>query len=73
MIFTFAKIASSSTTENLINTKKKIVVNNRARHFWNRCDIYKVAEVVHGNQLDSHCNLSDTLLSIDISTNPIPV
>ena len=31
-----------------------------ARHFSNWCDIYKVVKVVHRNQLDDHCNWSDT-------------
>ena len=34
------------------------------RHFWNWCDIYKVAKVVHGNRLDNHCNWWDTWPSI---------
>ena len=35
-------------------------VSDRARHFSNLCDIYKVVKVVHGNQLNNHCNQSDT-------------
>ena len=31
-----------------------------ARHFSNRCDIYKVAKVVHRNRSDNHFNRSDT-------------
>ena len=31
-----------------------------ARHFSNRCDVYKLANVVHRNQSDNHCNWSDT-------------
>ena len=39
-----------------------------ARHFLNRCDIYKVVKLVHGNLSDDNCNWSGTLPSIDTST-----
>ena len=32
--------------------------------FSNQCDRCKMLKVVHGNQSDHHCNLSDTQLSI---------
>ena len=35
-----------------------------ASHFSNRCDIYNVSKVVHGNRSEDHCNLSDTRQSI---------
>ena len=33
---------------------------DRTWHFANRCDIYKVAKVVHGNWSDNHCNWFNT-------------
>ena len=38
--------------------------SHRARHVSSRCDIYKVAKVVHGNWSESYCTHSDTLPSI---------
>ena len=34
-------------------------VSDRARHFSNRCDVYEVAKVVHGNRSDNQCSRSD--------------
>ena len=31
-------------------------VSERARHFSNWCDVYKVSNVVQGNRSDNHCN-----------------
>ena len=39
-------------------------ISDCVRHFSNRCDIFKVVKAVHGKQLDSHPNWSDTQLSI---------
>ena len=36
------------------------LVGDHARHFSNRCDIRKVAEVIHKNWSDNHCNWSYT-------------
>ena len=33
-------------------------VSDCTRYFLNWCDIYLVSKVVHGNQLDNHCNYS---------------
>ena len=46
-------------------------VSDRARHFSNRCDIYKVAKVVHRNRLNNHCNRSDTWPSILLTTRAL--
>ena len=35
-------------------------INGSGWHFSNRCDIYNVAKVVHGNRSDNHRNRSDT-------------
>ena len=32
------------------------IYSDRARHFSNQSDIYKVVKVVHGNQSDNHHN-----------------
>ena len=46
-------------------------VNDHARLFSNLCDIYKMVNVVHGNQLNNHCNRSDTWLSILHTTRAV--
>ena len=35
--------------------------SDRGRHVSNRCDINKVAKVVHGNRSEIYCNRSDAL------------
>ena len=38
--------------------KQFLCASDWARHFWNCCDIYKVAKVVHGNKSDNHCRVT---------------
>ena len=42
------------------------VSNDCTRLSSNRCDFYKMAKAVHGNQLDNHCNQSNTWPSIKL-------
>ena len=47
---------------------------DRVRHFSNRCDISRVAKVVHGNRSDYHCStiLCTTTTYCCVSYHPAP-
>ena len=43
---------------------KTFWISDRAGHFSNLCNIYKVEKMIHGKRSDNHCNRSDTQLTI---------
>ena len=49
--------ATETTTWSLQTNQN--ATSNYDRHFSNQCDRYKMSKVVHGNQPDNHCNLSE--------------
>ena len=53
-------ILMSNPISNKSNLQGTPITRDGVRHFSNRCDIYKVAKVVHGNRSGNHCNCSDT-------------
>ena len=44
-----------------------------ARHFWNWCDIYKMAKLVHRNQPDNQFNWSHTWLAVSATVRSLLV